>query len=59
MKEKKKEDEKLKKNIEDVYFNEINLEKSKFDYNYLFFKILGTIGENHNANIPTIKYKIN
>ena len=59
MKEKKKEDEKLKKNIEDVYFNEININKSKFDYNYLFFKILGNIGKNYKANIQTIKYKIN
>ena len=59
LKEKKKEDEKLKKNIEDVYFNEININKSKFDYNYLFFKILGNIGKNYKANIPTIKYKIN
>ena len=56
---KKKEDEKLKKNIEDVYFNEINLDKNLFGCNYLFFKILGTIGKNYKANIPTIKYKIN
>jgi ubiquitin-activating enzyme E1 len=57
--EKKKEDEKLKKNIEDVYFNEMNLDKSTFGYNYLFFKILGIFGKGHKANIPTIKYKIN
>lgn len=59
LKEKQKEDEKLKKNIEDVYFNEFNLDKSKLDYNYLFFKILGNFGKNYKANIPTIKYKIN
>ena len=59
LKEKKKEDEKLKQNIEDVYFKEINLDKNKFGYNFLFFKILGTIGKKYIANIPTIKYKIN
>ena len=59
MKQKEEEDEKLDEYIENIYFDELGIEKTQFEEKYIYFKFFGNFGnEDYIAIFPIIKYKL-
>ena len=60
LKQKEEQDEQLDEYLENLYFEELGIEKSQFDEKYIYFKFSGSVAnEDYVAIFPTIKYKIN
>ena len=58
--QKKEQDDKLDENLEDIYFEELGIDKSQFDEKFIFFKFSGSVAnDDYIAIFPIIKYKLN
>ena len=59
IKQKEEQDEKLDEYLENIYFEELGIEKTQFDEKYIYFKFSASVSnENYIAIFPIIKYKI-
>ena len=60
VKQKEEQEEKLDEYIENVYFEELGIDRNKFDEKYIYFKFSATVeDENYIAVFPIIKYILN
>lgn len=60
IKQKEEQDEKLDEYLENVYFEELGINKAQFDEKFIYFKFSGSVSdENYIAVFPIIKYKLN
>ena len=59
LKQKEEQDEKLDDYLENIYFDELCIEKTQFEEKYIYFKFSGSLeNENYIAIFPIIKYKL-
>ena len=59
IKQKEKEDEKLDEYLENIYFDELCIEKAQFEEKYIYFKFSGSFcNEDYVAIFPIIKYRL-
>ena len=60
IKQKEEQEEKLDEYLENVYFEELGIDKAQFDEKYIYFKFsASTPDEDYIAIFPIIKYKLN
>ena len=60
LKQKEEEDEKLNEYLENIYFEELGIDKTQFDEKYIYLKFSASIAdENYIPIFPIIKYKLN
>ena len=60
LKQKEEEDEKLNEYLENIYFEELGIDKTQFDEKYIYLKFSASIAdENYIPVFPIIKYKLN
>ena len=59
IKQKEEQDEKLDEYLENIYFEELGIDKAQFDEKYIFFKFSASVAdEDYIAIFPIIKYKL-
>ena len=60
LKQKEEQDEKLNEYLENVYFEELCIDKTQFDEKFIYFRFSGSVSdENYIVIFPIIKYKLN
>ena len=59
LKQKEEQDEKLDEYLENIYFDELGIDKATFDEKYIYFKFsASSSNEDYIAIFPIIKYKL-
>ena len=58
--QKEEQDEKLDEYLENIYFEELGIDKTQYDEKYIYFKFSASVADKNYVPIfPIIKYKLN